>query len=111
MLFRSVRIQRKELERKREEGGVFAKVKRTRFRYEITAQNFRKEAVPLTVLDQVPFPRHKEIVVKDMEITGGGKAGEQGEITWELSLAAEEKKVLGLSFTVEYPADKEIHGL
>ncbi|MGZ8428938.1 MAG: mucoidy inhibitor MuiA family protein [Candidatus Deferrimicrobiaceae bacterium] len=106
-----VRIQRKERERKREEGGVFAKVKRTRFRYEITAQNFRKETVPLTVLDQVPFPRHKEIVVKDVEITGGGKAGEQGEITWELSLAAGEKKVLGLSFTVEYPADKEIHGL
>src|SRR3990172_7113531 len=106
-----VRIQRKERERKREEGGVFAKVKRTRFRYEITAQNFRKEAVPLTVLDQVPFPRHKEIVVKDVEITGGGKAGEQGEITWEFSLAAGEKMVLGLSFTVEYPADKEIHGL
>jgi uncharacterized protein (TIGR02231 family) len=106
-----VRIQRKERERKREEGGVFAKVKRTRFRYEITAQNFRKEAVPLTVLDQVPFPRHKEIVVKDVEITGGGKTGEQGEITWELSLAAGEKKVLGFSFTVEYPADKEIHGL
>jgi uncharacterized protein (TIGR02231 family) len=106
-----VQIQRKERERKREEGGVFAKVKRTRFRYEITAQNFRKEAVPLTVLDQVPFPRHKEIVVKDVEITGGGKPGEQGEIRWELSLAAGGKKVLGLSFTVEYPADKEIYGL
>jgi hypothetical protein len=74
-------------------------------------QNFRKETVPLTVLDQVPFTRHKDIVVKDVEIAGGGKAGEQGEITWEFPLAGGEKKVLGLSFTVEYPADKEIHGL
>ena len=106
-----VRIKRKELERKREEGGVFAKVKRVRFRYEITVQNFRKETVPLTVLDQIPFPRHKDIAVKDVEIAGGGKAGEQGEITWEFPLAGGEKKVLGLSFTVEYPADKEIHGL
>lgn len=107
----SVPVKRRERERKREDGGVFSRVKRVRFRYEITAQNFRKDAVPLTVLDQVPVPRHKDIVVRDVEITGGGKTGEQGEVTWEFSLAAGEKKVLGLSFTVEYPADKEIHGL
>ena len=107
----SVPVKRRERERKREAGGVFSRVKRVRFRYEITAQNFRKEPVPLTVLDQVPVPRHKDIVVRDVEITGGGKTGEQGEVTWEFSLAAGEKKVLGLSFTVEYPADKEIHGL
>jgi uncharacterized protein (TIGR02231 family) len=106
-----VLVKRKERLRKREEGGVFAKVKRVRFRYEITAQNFRNETVPLTVLDQVPFPQHKDIVVKEVEITGGGKQEEQGEVKWELSLAKGEKKVLGLSFTVEYPADKEIHGL
>jgi len=107
----SVPVKRRERERKREDGGVFSRVKRVRFRYEITAQNFRKETVPLTVLDQVPVPRHKDIVVRDVEITGGGKTGEQGEVKWEFSLAAGEKKVLGLSFTVEYPADKEIYGL
>jgi uncharacterized protein (TIGR02231 family) len=106
-----VSVKRKELLRKREDGGVFAKVKRVRFRYETTAQNFRNETVPLTVLDQVPVPRHKDIVVKDVEITGGGKEGEQGEVKWEFPLGKGEKKVLGLSFTVEYPADKEIHGL
>jgi uncharacterized protein (TIGR02231 family) len=107
----SVPVKRRERERKREDGGVFSRVKRVRFRYEITAQNFRKNTVPLTVLDQVPVPRHKDIVVRDVEIAGGGKTGEQGEVKWEFSLAAGEKKVLGLSFTVEYPADKEIHGL
>lgn len=107
----SVAVSRKELSRRREEGGVFSRVKRVRFRYEITAQNFRKEPVPLTVLDQVPVPRHKDIAVKDLEIEGGGKEGELGEIRWELTLAPGEKKVLGLSFTVEHPADREIHGL
>jgi uncharacterized protein (TIGR02231 family) len=107
----SVPVKRRERERDREDGGVFSRVKRVRFRYEITAQNFRKETVPLTVLDQVPVPRHKDIVVKDVEISGGGKTGEQGEVKWEFPLAAGEKKVLGFSFTVEYPADKEIHGL
>ncbi|NNG47700.1 MAG: mucoidy inhibitor MuiA family protein [Deltaproteobacteria bacterium] len=106
-----VQVKRKERMRRREDGGVFAKVKRVRFRYEITVHNFRKETVPLTVLDRIPVPRHKDIVVKDVEITGGGKQEEQGEIKWVLSLAKGEKKVLELSFTVEYPADKEIHGL
>jgi len=107
----AVQVKRKERMRRREDGGVFAKVKRVRFRYEITAQNFRKETVPLTVLDRIPVPRHKDIVVREVEITGGGKEGEQGEVRWEFPLAAGEKKVLELSFTVEYPADKEIHGL
>lgn len=107
----SVAVERKELERRREDGGVFSRVKRVRFRYEISAHNFRGETVPLTVLDQVPVPRHEDIVVKDVEISGGGKRGEQGEVAWEFPLAAGEKKVLGLSFTVEYPADREIHGL
>lgn len=106
-----VQVKRKERMRRREDGGVFARVKRVRFRYEITAQNFRKETVPLTVLDRIPVPRHKDIVVKEVEITGGGKEGEQGEVRWEFPLAAGEKKVLEISFTVEYPADKEIHGL
>ncbi len=107
----AVQVKRKERMRRREDGGVFSRVKRVRFRYEITAQNFRKETVPLTVLDRIPVPRHKDIVVRDVEITGGGKEGEQGEVRWEFPLAPGEKKVLELSFTVEYPADKEIHGL
>jgi uncharacterized protein (TIGR02231 family) len=107
----SVRVRRREIERKREEGGVFSKVKRVRFRYEIETANHRKETAPVTVFDRIPVPRHKEIVVKDVEVTGGGKVGEAGEVKWEFPLAPGEKRKLGLSFTVEYPADKEIHGL
>ena len=107
----SVRVERKELERSREDGGIFSRVKRVRFRYELTARNLRGRTVPLAVADQVPVPRHEDIVVKDVEISGEGKRGELGEVAWEFSLAPGEKRVLGLSFTVEYPADKEIHGL
>ena len=107
----AVQVRRREIERKREEGGVFSKMKRLRFRFEIEVANYRKETVPLTVLDRVPLPRHKDIVVKDVEVAGGGKVGEGGEVRWELPLAPGEKRKLGLSFTVEYPADKEIYGL
>lgn len=107
----AVQVTRREISRVREDGGVFSKVKRVRFRYEIKVRNSRAEEVRLTVADRVPVPKHQDIVVKDLEITGGGKAGGQGEISWDLRLKPAESTVLGLSFTVEYPADKEIHGL
>ncbi len=114
-----MRVKRKELARVEEKSGIFAKVRRIRYRYEITAENFRKESAPLTVRDRVPVSHNKEIVVKDVEIAGGGKAaalGEgkdvvPGEVTWELALGPGEKKVLGLSFVIEHPADREIDGL
>lgn len=107
----AVQVVRKEISRVREDGGVFSKVKRVRFRYEIKVHNSRAEEVHLTVADRIPVPKHQDIVVKDLEITGGGKAGGQGEIGWDLRLKPAESTVLGLSFTVEYPADKEIYGL
>ncbi len=115
----SVRVKRKEIARVEEKGGIFTKTRRIRYRYEITAENFRKDGAPLTVRDRIPVSHNKEIVVKDVEITGGGKVatpGEgkdvvPGEVTWELSLGPGEKKVLGLSFAVESPADREIDGL
>jgi uncharacterized protein (TIGR02231 family) len=107
----AVQVTRREISRVREDGGVFSKVKRVRFRYEIKVRNSRAEEVRLTVADRVPVPKHQDIVVKDLEITGGGKAGGQGEISWDLRLMPAESTVLGLSFTVEHPADKEIHGL
>jgi hypothetical protein len=58
-------------------------------------------------------PRQKEIVVKDVAVSDGAKVGqgEAGEVRWDLVLKAGEKKVLSLSFTVEYPADREVVGL
>lgn len=108
-----VKVERREIRRGREEGGVFSKVKRVRFRYEITARNFRKETVPLAVRDRYPVSRHKDILVKEIGIEGGGKTNdkEPGEVTWEFPLAPGEKRTLGLSFTVEYPADREIDEL
>ena len=115
----SVRVKRKELARVEEKGGIFSKARRIRYRYEITTENFRKDTAPLAVRDRIPVSHNKEIVVKDVEITGGGKVAElgegkdvvPGEVTWDLSLGPGEKKVLGLSFVVEHPADREIDGL
>jgi uncharacterized protein (TIGR02231 family) len=112
----SLQAVRKETLRQRDEGGMFARFKRIRYRYEYTVTNFRKEPATLTMLDRIPVPHSKEIEVKDVEAPGakvGGKepGKEPGEVRWELSLAPGEKKSLSLSFAVEYPVDREVDGL
>ncbi len=112
----SLQAVRKETLRQKDEGGMFARFKRVRYRYEYTVSNFRKEPATLTMLDRIPVSRSKELEVKDVEAPGakigGREAGKDpGEVRWELPLAPGEKKVLSLSFSVEYPVDKEVDGL
>jgi uncharacterized protein (TIGR02231 family) len=112
----SLQVVRRETLRRKDEGGVFTRSRRVRWRYEYTVSNFRKEPATLTVLDRIPVAKSREIEVKDVEAPGatlGGKepGREPGEVRWELSLAPDERKVLSLSFTVEYPGDREVDGL
>ncbi|HEY3489016.1 MAG TPA: mucoidy inhibitor MuiA family protein [Candidatus Deferrimicrobiaceae bacterium] len=108
----SLQAIRKETLRQKDEGGVFGRFKRIRYRYEYTVTNFRKEPATLTMLDRIPVAHSREIEIKDVEAPGakiGGK--EAGEVRWELPLAAGEKKTLTLTFAVEYPIDKDVDGL
>lgn len=108
----SLQAIRKEVLRQKDEGGVFGRVKRVRYRYEYAVSNFRGEPATLTMLDRIPVAHSKEIEIKDVEAPGA-KPGvrEPGEVRWELPLAPGEKKVLSLSFGVEYPAEKDVEGL
>lgn len=108
----SLQAVRKQLLHQKDEGGVFGRVKRVRYRYEYTVTNFRKEPATLTMLDRIPVAKSKEIEIRDVEAPGA-KVGakEPGEVRWEIALAPGEKKVLSLSFGVEYPAEKVVDGL
>jgi uncharacterized protein (TIGR02231 family) len=112
----SLQAVRKETLRQKDEGGMFARFKRVRYRYEYTVSNFRREPATLTLLDRIPVARSKEIEVKDVEAPGAKIGGREpgrdpGEVRWELPLAPGEKKVLSLSFSVEYPVDRDVEGL
>ncbi len=112
----SLQAVRKETLRQKDEGGMFARFKRVRYRYEYTVSNFRKEPATLTMLDRIPVAHNKEIEIKDVEAPGAKIGGREpgkdpGEVRWELPLGPGEKKVLSLSFSVEYPIEKDVEGL
>jgi uncharacterized protein (TIGR02231 family) len=103
-------VKREEL-KQRKEAGLFGKNK-VSYRYRIDLGNFRKEALTVTVRDQLPIAGDEEIKVSLDEPTI--KPDEQkndGTLVWKLPMKAGEKKELSFGILVEYPKDKEISGL
>ena len=71
--------------------------------FEITIKNNKSAAVALEVTDQYPLPKYSDIKV---ELTNNGGAtvdAEKGRLTWQLTLAPQEKRVLRFSYEVKYP--------
>jgi uncharacterized protein (TIGR02231 family) len=78
--------------------------------WEITIKNTRKEAVTLTIEDQIPVSTDKEIEVK---LTDKGNATldeATGKLTWKLDLAPEKSQIIKFSFEVKHPKDKPLTG-
>lgn len=78
--------------------------------WEITIKNTRKEAVTLTIEDQIPVSTDKEIEVK---LTDKGNANldeATGKLTWKLDLAPEKSQTIKFSFEVKHPKDKQLTG-
>jgi uncharacterized protein (TIGR02231 family) len=81
------------------------------FSYDIEVRNTRKDAVRLTVEDQVPVSQDKEISVKAEELSGGALDAESGKVTWVRELAPGAHAKWRLTYSVRYPKNKTIGGL
>lgn len=105
-----ITVKREEL-KIHKEAGLFSG-NRASYRYRIEVQNFRKEAVTVSLRDQLPLAADAEIkVALDAPSIKPNESGSDGELTWNLPLAAGEKKELTFGITVDYPKEREISGL
>lgn len=105
-----VTVKREEL-KQRKEAGLFGR-NLVSYRYRIELVNFSKEALTLTVRDQLPVAGNEEIKVsleepsvKPDEVKG------DGTIIWKNPLKPGEKKELTFGILVEYPKERDITGL
>lgn len=103
-------VKREELKQQRE-AGLFGK-NRVEYRYRIQLDNFRKEALTLTLLDQLPLAADAEIRVSlDEPSIKPDQIKSDGTLLWKTPLQAGEKKELTFGIVVEYPKEREISGL
>ncbi len=108
----SIHVERKLI--KKEDGGegFFDQRERARYIFEISLENFKKQAVKLTLKDQLPLPYHEDIKIKINRIEPKAEeTDKQNFLTWILELAPGEKKTVHLDFQVEYPKGKVLTGL
>lgn len=79
------------------------------FVYTVSLRNTRKEAVNITILEQLPISNDKDIVVEDADTDNGGYDETTGEVKWTLQLKPNDIQKKHVGFTVKYPKGKSIN--
>jgi len=101
----------------RDKGVIVSRTKLTNFRkkqslgsnktdsrgYEIVLRNTKRQSINVTIEDQFPISKAKEIEVNDQEADEAEINKETGKITWKLVLEPNKEKKLKHKFTVKSP--------
>jgi hypothetical protein len=74
--------------------------------WRITVKNSRKEAVSLTLRDQIPVSENSNITVTTEELSGGQLDKTTGIIEWQLQLQPNEQREFIVAYRVKYPKSR-----
>ena len=85
--------------------------KREEHSWEISVRNAQVVPIDITVEDQLPVSKNKEIEVTAIDMGGAKYDPVTGKLTWKLVLQPNESKKLKYRYEVKYPKDKQISGL
>lgn len=88
----------------------FGSTKKEQTTFEIKVKNTQKDAIILTIEDQIPVSNNSEIEVKLLEYEGATYDVNTGKLTWKMELKADESKSVKFSFEVKHPKDKPLTG-
>ena len=102
-----VHVSRKEVAQKTSTS-LFKGQKVTEHRFETRLTNLSSDPIKVTVKDQIPVSREKEITVETLELSGFSLDRETGLLTKEVPLPAGETVTLTLSYKVAWPKDKQL---
>lgn len=104
-----VTVRREELKQHKE--AVLFGSNRVTYRYRLELNNFRQEAVTVTLRDQLPLAGDEEIKIALLDPSLPPESGSDGLLTWTAPLKGGEKLELTFGIQVDYPRDREISGL
>jgi uncharacterized protein (TIGR02231 family) len=79
--------------------------------WQISIRNTKTEAITITVDDQLPVTRNKDIEVNSLDNGGAKLDPVSGKLTWKLTLQPNETRKMVYRYEVKYPKDKQISGL
>lgn len=106
-----IKVER-ELTERATAKAILSNTKRTQFGYKIVLTNHLAAPASVTVLDQLPVPRHEDIKIKLQDASP--KPADQSQLNilkWELELQPQEKREVSFAFSVEHPREMMVAGI
>lgn len=105
-----VKVKR-EVAKVRKKAGIISSNSVT-YHVSMDLDNFKKRAVSVSLLDQLPLPGNAEIKVSLEEASPKpGETKDDGTLVWKVDLAPGEKKRVSYDIVIEYPKGREIVGI
>ena len=102
-----IRIQRTKVSA-RSSRRLLASTQEQNMTWRITVKNSRKEAVSLTLQDQIPVSENSNITVTTEELSGGQLDKSTGIIVWQLQLQPNEQREFIVQYRVKYPKNRRL---
>jgi uncharacterized protein (TIGR02231 family) len=106
-----VKVKR-DVTRVRKQAGILSS-NRISYQVRIELQNFKKQTISLSLLDQLPLAGNAEIKVNlenEQPKVTEQRPDSSNTLVWKLSLAPGEKKVVSYDIVIEYPKGRELTG-
>ena len=102
-----IRIQREKVSA-RSSRRLLASTQEQDMTWRITVKNSRKEAVSLTLQDQIPVSENSNITVTTEELSGGQLDKSTGFVVWQLELQPNEQREFIVHYRVKYPKNRRL---
>lgn len=77
--------------------------------WSIEVKNLRKEEINITIQDQIPISKRKDLVINLIESSSASFDEETGILTWDLKLTPGQYEKLKLSYSIKYPRNKRVN--
>ncbi len=107
-----IKVKRVEVKRQRGEEGLLTTSNIDERAYDITVKNLHSFAIPVTVIDQMPYSAQEDITVDIMPgmtpATQKDFEKKRGVLAWSFDLEPKADKVLKHGFKVTWPEDMEV---
>ncbi|MCB1380575.1 MAG: mucoidy inhibitor MuiA family protein [Alphaproteobacteria bacterium] len=104
-----IKVKRVEVKRLLSEEGIISSSNVDTRAYDITVKNLHDFAVPVTVLDQMPYSTHEDIEITTLPGMTAPTAKDfekkRGVLAWSFELAPKDEKVVKHGFKVTWPKD------
>jgi uncharacterized protein (TIGR02231 family) len=106
-----IKVERK-LKRREVDKRLIGGKRLVHYGYEVEIKNLLPSQVKITLRDQIPLGRHEDIKTRlESSLPKPIEQTDLNLLTWEFSLASQEKRLVRFDFVVEYPQDMEVIGL